>query len=272
MYPHIRTTIAVFTIILSFFNFSFSQKNIGIKGSFFIAAIANDGIMVSTESRGNFYDISTKSQTPIAYFDGIQKAFVIGNSVMASTGSGVCGDYFLCTIIEEFKKQIKKEIPTSQLIKSFLKYCENNLKPSSYLTISKNLLVAGGYENNKPIISFYNGIDNEYGIINEGYVESDISSFTTKYSKNKDTQTLGNFATNAIYQYAKDHNKVNTIGGNVSVVKITTQNITWIKNKPSCTWFDIQSFVREYKKGNAKVYFPYPKNKDILVKLFKDYE
>lgn len=272
MYPHQRTIIAVIITMLSYCNISFSQKNIGIKGSFFIAAIAKDGIMLATESRGNFYDIRTQEQTPLAYFDGVQKTYIIGNSVMATTGSGILGDYFLCTIVDEFNKTIKTEIPTSQIIIKFLKYCEDNFIQAKYLTISRNIFIAVGYEGNKPIMSTYNGIYNEYSLFKEGAVGSDKSTFSAKYSKTKDAETLGNFAANAIYQYAKDHNKVNTIGGDVRVVKVTPKGIIWIKNKPNCKWFDIASFVRDYKKGMEKIYFTSINNKNIFMELMKDYD
>jgi hypothetical protein len=45
------------------------KQSIGVRGSFVIAAICRDGIVVTTDSRANIFDTTDPRQRPLAYFD-----------------------------------------------------------------------------------------------------------------------------------------------------------------------------------------------------------
>ena len=60
-----------------------NSASIRIKGSFVIAAICKDGIIVASDSRGTLKD---KRGRRIAYYDNNQKIFPMGNSLIADTG------------------------------------------------------------------------------------------------------------------------------------------------------------------------------------------
>lgn len=72
---------------------------LSVKGSFLIAAICKDGIVLASDSRGNIFDRSDRDETPIAYFDANQKIFPVGRHAIADTGQGLILNVFFSAIV-----------------------------------------------------------------------------------------------------------------------------------------------------------------------------
>ena len=79
-----------------------ATQRLGIHGSFVIAAICRDGIIVASESRGNIFDTRDKDRKPMAYYDVIQKVFPIGNKAIAETNQGLIAGRFFSSIVADF--------------------------------------------------------------------------------------------------------------------------------------------------------------------------
>jgi hypothetical protein len=100
-----------------------SPEEIGVKGSFVIAAICKDGIIIASDSRGNVFDKRDKQQIPIAYFDTIQKIFPIGSNAIAETGQGLILNVFVSAIVKDFMTHTSY-IAVDKLLPTFIEYCE----------------------------------------------------------------------------------------------------------------------------------------------------
>jgi len=73
-----------------------------IKGSFVIAAICKDGIIVASDSRGT---LKNREGRRIAYYDANQKIFPIGDKLIADTGYASLNDAkvsFLSALMSRF--------------------------------------------------------------------------------------------------------------------------------------------------------------------------
>ena len=73
-----------------------------IKGSFVIAAICKDGIIVASDSRGT---LKNREGRRIAYYDTNQKIFPIGDKLIADTGYASLNDAkvsFLSALMSRF--------------------------------------------------------------------------------------------------------------------------------------------------------------------------
>jgi hypothetical protein len=267
MSPHHRITIAVIITILSSCNFSFSQKNVGVKGSFLIAAFSSDGIIVATDSRGVFYDTDLKDINPLAYFDYVAKSFVIGNCVVAETGNALYGNMFLCKIIEEFKKEYPKPMLVSKLLSNLLFFCETHMDKKTFDMFKKNKLIVAGYEKGTPLICYYE--DGETKCIKDNFIQSGSSNFNKLYNKNLNSKQLSLIATNAINDYAKKSNQTYIIGGEISVSQITEKGVFWIQNTPKCQWDYIESMLLLVRENKVKLNYTSQKNKKALDALLK---
>src|SRR5580693_7621216 len=93
-----------------------------IKGSFVIAAICKDGIIVASDSRGTLKD---REGRRIAYYDTNQKIFPIGAKLIADTGYASLNDAkvsFLSALMSRFSHSPLSQVDVDQLPNSYFKY------------------------------------------------------------------------------------------------------------------------------------------------------
>src|SRR5215469_12225006 len=74
---------------ISFAGDSAQPAPVRVKGSFVIAAICKDGIIVASDSRGMLKD---RTGRRLAYYDTNQKIFPIGDKLIADTGYASLND------------------------------------------------------------------------------------------------------------------------------------------------------------------------------------
>lgn len=237
--------------------------------SFQIAAFASDGIMLATESRANFYNRGSNDTTPLAFYDETPKIFIVKNIAFSSTGSGIVGDYTLKFIFEEFEKSLNSNILIASALTTFFNFCKSRLPTEFLKTLLNNEIYAITYENKTPFITYYK---NGQIIFSENdFIYSDDCEFSKFYNKNLTCSELGDIAENAIYEYAISKDMTNTIGGNVSVLKVTNNGFEWVKNKPIYKWNTVNEIIQSCKKEEIKLNFTSLENENILKSLFQEY-
>jgi len=91
----------ILSVLLFSFITSYSQTN--IKGSYFIAAICKDGIVIGADTRGAVLDSLSR---PYGYFDSVQKVFALKSTILAEAGYISLHQRFFADYIQEFKKKI----------------------------------------------------------------------------------------------------------------------------------------------------------------------
>src|SRR3974390_1439735 len=133
----LSSALLVFFLLLSSFN-SFSQEPIRparnapirIKGSFVIAAVCKDGIIVASDSRGTLKDHQGRR---IAYYDINQKIFPIGDKLIADTGYASLNDpkiSFLSTLMSDFAASPNSRVAVDALPDSYFAYASTVLPAS----------------------------------------------------------------------------------------------------------------------------------------------
>src|SRR5215475_1057191 len=94
---------------------------IRVKGSFVIAAICKDGIVVASDSRGTLKD---RRGRRIAYYELNQKIFPIGHKLIADTGYASLNDpkiSFLSALMSRFAQDSLSQVDIHQLPHSYFK-------------------------------------------------------------------------------------------------------------------------------------------------------
>jgi len=244
-------------------------ENIGIKGSFMLAAIGSDGIIVVTETRGVIYDIKDKNESPLAYYDGVQKEFIFGNNVFASTGKGAIGKLMFSALIRDFKEKLLSNPPIDIFFNVFKDYYTAYIPDELHSQIESNKMLVAGYYNKKPTIYLYQNSEVIY-IDSQGYIQSDKSSFSTKYKSNLSCDSLISLATESIVNYSRQNNNWRTIGEEVCIIKITETGLpTWVKKINFKDWKYTTDLIDDYNNGGLKLNVIKPYRKKDIESLLK---
>ena len=248
-------------------------SSVGIRGSFVIAAICKDGIVVASESRGNIFDRTDPQQKPIAYFDTIQKTFPIGSNAIAETGQGIILEEFFSSIVEKFV-QGNPSGQVNRLLPAFIAYCERALPLQKLQEIKKQRLFAAGYLQGRPTICYSKEEQpgDPFGCIqDQGYVQSDatlLSNYGTNLSS-LPVRQVAELAKKAIQAYAKEGDRWKTIGGPIRILIITEKGTYWLEGEPpKQRWVNVQEFVQEYRQGKITIQTIPPAGKEQLDQLF----
>lgn len=243
------------------------RQHLGVRGSFMIAAVGKDGIIVATDTRGCIFDKEDPNKTPVAYFDGTQKQFIIGHSVLANTGNATLGNLFFTAFIANFTQNTKKCPEVDNFFITFFKYCQNLLNEELLSQLLSNSMLVAGYQNNKPTICYYDN-DSIGCIENFGFIESDLSSFSKNYNQKLNCDSIAILAERAIQEYAMTKEHWKTIGGEISIIKIP-KNLppVWVKKSKFNDWIYTYELIDDYKKGHFKLNFIKPFNKKDLDKI-----
>src|SRR5215831_21216898 len=107
---------------ISFAGDSVPPAPVRVKGSFVIAAICKDGIIVASDSRGMLKD---RQGRRLAYYDINQKIYPMRDNLIADTGYASLNDpkiSFLSALMSRFAKSDSSRVEIDQLPDSYFKY------------------------------------------------------------------------------------------------------------------------------------------------------
>jgi 20S proteasome alpha/beta subunit len=128
-----------------------------VKGSFVIAAICKDGIIVASDSRGMFKD---RQGRRIAYYDLNQKIFPIANKLIADTGYASLNDArisFLPALMSRFAQSPRSRVDVDQLPASYFTYADSVLGAAGAQSAKVQTLVFAGFDVGRPMLCIYEG-------------------------------------------------------------------------------------------------------------------
>jgi len=246
------------------------KNNVGVKGSFVIAAICQDGIIVATESRANIYDKSKAEQIPLAFFDTIQKVFPIDRFAIAETGQGVIGNVFFSTVIRDFSSSVIISKPQN-LLSIFLDYSKQTMPAEIFAELQNQILFSAGYDDGEPYIGYFNKNQQPaIGLVNgSGLIESDKTIVTETDFSEILCEIAADMLIEAIDKYAEIDDRWKTIGGPISVLKITEESTDWIRNEPEFQrWDFVPQMIEEYKRDNSIIQLISEEYQDKIDDLF----
>ncbi len=130
---------------------------IRIKGSYVIAAICKEGIIVASDSRGT---LKNGHGRRIAYYDVNQKIFPVGNKVIADTGYASLNDptiSFLAALMSQFGSAPASHVDVEQLPHAYFKYANTVLPEAGAESAKIQTLIFAGFTSNKPVMCIYDG-------------------------------------------------------------------------------------------------------------------
>lgn len=144
--PHTMKYFFFILLGISFTLKAFTQLN--LKGTYSIAAICKDGVLLASDSRGAFL----RADTSIAYFDSIQKVFIVRNCLLSIVGLIALGDRFVSDYVKEFEKTIKRDISPDSCIILFISYLSQF--PQIKSDVSGLNILSAGYKNGNQTICY----------------------------------------------------------------------------------------------------------------------
>jgi len=130
---------------------------IRVKGSFVIAAICKDGVIVASDSRGMLKD---RQGRRIAYYDTNQKIFPIGKKLIAGTGYASINDpkiSFLSALMSRFAQDPLSQVDIKQLPDAYFKYTRTVLARAGAESAAVQTLVFAGFGKGGPTLCLYQG-------------------------------------------------------------------------------------------------------------------
>ena len=128
-----------------------------IKGSFVIAAICKDGIIVASDSRGMLKDSQGRR---IAYYEVNQKIFPVANNLIADTGYASLNDArisFLSALMSRFAESPVARVEVDKLPASYFAYADSVLGATGAESAMVQTLVFAGFKEDRPILCIYEG-------------------------------------------------------------------------------------------------------------------
>ena len=228
---------------------------IRVKGSFVIAAICKDGIIVASDSRGTFKDTQGRR---IAYYDTNQKIFPIGNNLIADTGYASLNDRkvsFLSEFMARFANSSYSRVEVNQLPASYFNYASQVLSERGGESAKVQTLVFAGFEHHKPLLCVYEGEGSRATkCSNVGYLSSPKQQIAGLEKASKlSFQEAARVMQATIEDYAAAV-QPGSVGGPVVIRTITRFESRWFDKIPDWPhWSSFADLAEDYK--NERVLF-----------------
>ncbi len=212
-----------------------SQLEYSIHGTIIAAVIVNDSLVMVADSRAAIGASNIESTNGVAYIDSLPKIYKIKSFLIAIAGVATLDSFFISKIVKNFNKSYPDYLDFHTTIIKFESYIDS-LYPIANYPIDIRF-IAAGFVKNKPEKIIFNRTDKK--IISSEFSSNGISASNTKVfdylSKFKLPQfscaAVGEAIAKSIYEYARDTNEENAIGGPITIVKMTAPNeIIWVKN------------------------------------------
>lgn len=222
---------------------------IRIKGSFVIAAICKDGIIVASDSRGTLKDQHGRR---IAYYDINQKIFPVGDKLIADTGYASLNDpkiSFLSALMTHFATSPNSRVAVDLLPQSYFDYASRVLPASGAASAGLQTLFFGGFKDGHPMLCMYQGESNHQTKCRaSGYLSS----------PNQTISGLDNVGSLSFVQAAQVMRRTiddyaaavqpGSVGGPVVIRTITKATSQWLETPPQWpSWESFLDLAEDYK-------------------------
>ncbi|NNF22474.1 MAG: hypothetical protein HKN67_11060 [Saprospiraceae bacterium] len=254
-----------------------SEKSNGVKGdfeqegSFIIAGICKDGILIASDKRFVIYDTTSVKPKPLAYFDGIQKIWIVDDYVLAMTGTGATQNYFITHIIEDFTVNKNSSINFKNYIPQLLSFVRQNY-PDEFIAFQRNIIrnkfFIAGYDQDIPKICAFSNYQTQC-ISGSGFIESDMTENMNDYDYSLTFDGLGDLMKNSIVVYSSTGDNWKKSGNTVDIVSISNnQEPVWYQRSYSHNLPCISDLKSDVKNGDLKIQMMKSYSLEELYKLF----
>jgi 20S proteasome alpha/beta subunit len=277
-FPKLSLSFLIVTLLLSTLFYTVAGANskhvqpVRIKGSFVIAAICKDGIIVASDSRGT---LKNREGRRIAYYDTNQKIFPIGAKLIADTGYASLNDAkvsFLSALMSRFSHSALSQVDVDQLPNSYFKYVSIALPAAGAESAKLQTLIFAGYEKRRPTLCVYEGESRRaIKCRNSGYVSSphqqifefeNVSSLSFEDAAHIMKQTIDDYAAAV---------QPGLVGGPVVIRTVTTSSSRWFDTPPYWpTWEAFTDLAEDYRNNRIPFHLMPGISKDQLDRLIDD--
>ncbi|MGB3198981.1 MAG: hypothetical protein WBB17_14755, partial [Saprospiraceae bacterium] len=177
------------------------------KGSFIIAAMSKDGIVIGADTRGCFYDIHETDTIVYASYDPIQKIFQMGNEYMMGCIGSVTqqeSKNWFYQYVDSFKRYRVKQNSLVNEATLFYRFLQTNYS-SAYQMFYNMQLYFIGYQNNEPRFCLLQR--GNFQCSSEYIVSDSKSDFDSFYHKSDSWQVVANLIERKINEFAKKYKR-----------------------------------------------------------------
>jgi hypothetical protein len=247
------TVIAGAVTTLSAPGISAQPAPVRVKGSFVIAAICKEGIIVASDSRGMLKD---RQGRRLAYYDTNQKIFPIGDKLIADTGYASLNDpniSFLAALMLRFANNPFSRVEVDQLPNSYFRFAALLLPSAGAESAKLQTLVFAGFTRNKPKLCIYHGESGRtLGCSSEGYVSSPRERIQGLQNvQNMSFSEAAQVMRKTIDDYAAAV-QPGLVGGPVVIRTITHSGSQWFGAHPDWpTWSSFTDLAVDYKTNQV---------------------
>lgn len=243
----VKVTLSLILLLTTFSGIAAASEQaksapLRVKGSFLIAAICKDGIIVASDSRGTLKD---RQGRPTAYYDINQKIFPMGNKLIAATGYSSLNDpniSFLSALMSLFAGNSLSRVEVDELPDSYFKYASLVLPLAGAKSAKVQTLVFAGFERSRPMVCLYDGASSGATVCrSSGYVSSPRqrviglekpSSLSFQEAAHVMQRTIDDFAAAV---------QPGSVGGPVVIRTITRSTSRWLDKPP--LWPNWRTFI-----------------------------
>lgn len=235
-------------------NMKFSE----IRGTYIIAGICKEGIVISSDSRFVFLSSSKKIT---AWYDEAPKLFEYKKIIIGMVGRYGFDDTLLFSSIF---KRVCDSLENGISVRSFYNIFSKKIRilygENIYRIFIGNQFFVCGYESGKPLIFIHerNGSDS---LLHKGYYSSnttlngrsDIAVHLDTIGINKTAYVFETITKDIIKRHNKD--TVAIIGGPISLGVIKDGRVGWIYRQQKNEYNTLRELRNAYKKGELKMGF-----------------
>ena len=258
----------VFFLVFAFVNIS-ALSQIKIGGSYDLAAICKDGIVIAADSRGTFL----QKDAVMAYFDTVQKVFPIKNCIVSVMGLIALNNRFISNYLKEFELTLPNNLtPDTLLMRLYLFFKQKY--PAVMNDFARLHIICAGYKS-----AHANLCALDHGVrmtcvtdtaTMSGDSLSQFKKYTREFCASKSCKYVGQLMEKAIRNYIKKYRKGNEIGGPIMIIKISRAgNIEWIENKPTkSNWETANDFMKDFLNHKVTINFLSDDYKKIIYKTY----
>lgn len=253
-----RSRLCAFLLMASLVACAVAQKPgtlqpVRVKGSFVIAAICRDGIIVASDSRGMLKD---RVGRRIGYYDTNQKIYPMRDKLIADTGYASLNDpriSFLSALMSRFAKSESSRVEVDQLPTSYFKYSSDLLSNAGANSAKLQTLFFAGFKAKKPEICIYQGQSSHaVHCTFQGYLSSPGQHIDEL--RNLRAMTFAQAAAvmrKTIEEYAAAV-RPGLVGGPVVIRTLTPSGSEWFGSHPDWPqWDSFNDLEKDYDSGRV---------------------
>lgn len=202
--------------------------------SIFVLAICKEGVVAVADSRLAFVDITSVTDRPVAYADGLNKIIRLDSAaLMVETGQGFIANQRFDDFVARFAPSAA-HLEVDEILPALMQYGQRTLHADGAQALNKQHLAVAKFADGIPVIC---GFDGKFRpCIDQGYVQSSPTDFEQLFEKLPAMSALetANAARDSMRRYIAEKGKQLTMGGEFSAALLTPAGIRdlWTLSNP----------------------------------------